>query len=115
MTPVTDFIAHLAEPERSVLMTLHTIVHERLPDVIDSWSYNLPTYRYKGKILFSFGKTKTFLSLYPGPEAVSRLKDQLGDYVLRKATISFAPEHPLPNGLIHQLISIRVTHIEKSI
>jgi uncharacterized protein YdhG (YjbR/CyaY superfamily) len=114
MSVVTEYIAQLEPADRSVFTTLRTIVHQLIPDIEETLSYGQPAYKYKGKYLLAFGRTKTYLSLYPGADVIAAFKDQLKDYVYRKGTIHFTAEYPLPQELMHAIVTYLKTTIDKS-
>ena len=58
MSIVTDYIEKLNDGEKAVLQRLRKLVYEVVPDTEDSFSYGIPTYKYKGKYMIAFASNK---------------------------------------------------------
>jgi uncharacterized protein YdhG (YjbR/CyaY superfamily) len=104
MSVVTDYLNQLNDVEKPILTRLRKLVNELVPDAEDTFSYGIPTYRYKGKYMIGFASNKKFMSIYPGAEAISIFKKELAPYKLSKGTISFTADNPLPDELLRNII-----------
>jgi uncharacterized protein YdhG (YjbR/CyaY superfamily) len=104
MTIVTEYIEKLVPAEKAFFSHLRQLVYEVVPEAEDSFSYGIPTYKYKGKYMIAFASNKKFLSIYPGAEVISVFKKELEPFKLSKGTISFTPENPLPDALLRKII-----------
>jgi len=104
MSVVTDYIEKLNEGEQTTLNRLRTIVYDIVPQVEDTFTYGIPTYRYKGKYLIGFASNKHFMSIYPGPTAIDVFKKELKNYKQSKGTISFTAETPLSDELLQNIV-----------
>lgn len=113
MSVVTDYLAQLPEPEKSVLTRLRETVYEIVPRAEDAFSYGIPTYRYKGKYMIAFAKNKEFMSIYPGAEAIDVFKNDLKGFKTSKGTISFTADHPLPPVLLRNIILLCRDEIDR--
>jgi uncharacterized protein YdhG (YjbR/CyaY superfamily) len=113
MSVVTDYIDRLDEAEKPVLSRLRDIVYEVVPETEDSFSYGIPTYKYKGKYMVAFASNKNFMSIYPGAEVISIFKDELKAYKLSKGTISFTADNPLPDDLLRSIVQLSKESIEQ--
>lgn len=113
MSVVTEYIEQLIPAEKAVLGRMREIVYDAVPDAEDSFSYGVPTYKYKGRYMIAFASNKKFMSVYPGAETISILKDQLKDFKLSKGTISFTVEKPLPDDLLRSIILLSKDAIEQ--
>lgn len=113
MSVVTDYLDALTHPvEKEILTRLRTLVYEVVPDAEDSFSYGIPTYKYKGKYMIAFAAYKNFMSIYPGAETVSVFTKELAPYKLSKGTISFTTENPLPDDLVRKIVKLSQEAIE---
>lgn len=106
MSVVTEYLDRLNDVEKPILTRLRELVYEMVPDAEDAYSYGIPTYRYKGKYMLAFASNKNFMSIYPGAETISVLKDELKPYKLSKGTISFTSKNPLPDDLLRSIIQL---------
>ena len=104
MSIVTDYLAELGPKEKVALQRLRELIYEQVPDVEDSFSYGMPTYKYKGKYMLGFAAYKNFMSIYPGAEVISVFTKELQSYKTSKGTISFTGDHPLPDELLRNII-----------
>ncbi len=115
MSVVTEYIDRLNEQEKLVLTKLRNIVYEVVPNAEDAFSYGVPTYRYKGKYMLAFASNKKFMSIYPGGEAVGIFKNELKDYKTTKGTISFTPDHQLPDELVRNVVQLCKDTIDQKV
>jgi uncharacterized protein YdhG (YjbR/CyaY superfamily) len=79
-----------------------------VPDAIETISYGLPTFKLDGRWFVAFGVAKNFCSFYAGAAPLEALADELGDYRLRKGTINFPADRPLPEELVTRLLRVRI-------
>ena len=113
MSIVTDYIEKLNDGEKAVLQRLRKLVYEVVPDTEDSFSYGIPTYKYKGKYMIAFASNKKFMSIYPGSESIEIFKNELKDFKTTKGTISFTVDKPLPDELLRTIILLCKDGIEQ--
>jgi uncharacterized protein YdhG (YjbR/CyaY superfamily) len=81
------------------------------PDVEETISYGVPTFKVKGKPLLHFGVFKDHMSLFPTSTPIGVLKDQLSKYTVGKGTIQFTQDNLLPEELIKDILAVRLTQI----
>lgn len=115
MSVVTEYIERLNTAEQPVLSHLRDIVYEVVPETEDSFSYGIPTYKYKGKYMIAFASNKKFMSIYPGAEIIDVLKEDLKPFKLSKGTISFTAANPLPDDLLRTIIAFCRDAIDQKI
>jgi len=113
MSVVTDYIEKLNAVEKPILNHLRDLVYEVVPEAEDTWSYGIPTYKYKGKYMLAFASNKKFMSIYPGGEPIRTFKDELKPYKLMRGTISFTADNPLPDELLKNIILLAKDGIER--
>ncbi len=114
MSLIDDYLKKVNQPERSELERVRKIIQETAPEATEVITYGMPGYKYKGKYLISFAAFKDHLSIFPGSHVVEVLKDKLEDYETSKGTVQFTLEKPLPEGLIKEVVQIRLDDISKS-
>ena len=109
-----DFAAYVAsapEDARAMLIDVRRLIRAVAPEAVESISYGVPTYKYRGRPLAYFGAAKNHCALYgfssEGHEAELAAYGQSG-----KGTIRFAKGEPLPDALITALVSERKARIE---
>jgi uncharacterized protein YdhG (YjbR/CyaY superfamily) len=113
MHPVTDHLASLEEPARSLLSGLHARALELVPEAAEGVSYGMPALLYRGKGLVAVAVTKAGYSLYPfSGRVIPALADELGDVTRSKGSVSFTDAHPLPPGAFDALVLGRRAEID---
>ena len=113
MTPVDDYLAGLAGPERAAFERLRLVVRRLIPDVEEGRSYGMPAFKYKQRPLLGFMASKNHLSLFPFSAAgVDAVRDELAGFDLSKGTIRFTPDKPLPDSSIEHLVRYRQRELD---
>jgi uncharacterized protein YdhG (YjbR/CyaY superfamily) len=111
MTVIDDYLDKLAQPERDILQGIRVSIKKRVPEAVETISYGMPVFKYKGKYLIGFAAFKNHLSIFPGANPVATTKVKLSDYKLSKGTIQFAIDHQLPNDVLAEIIDECVKNI----
>ena len=78
-------------------------------------SYQMPTFRYRGRALLGFAAFKNQCSLFPDSRQVMVvLEQELQSYDTfgKGATIRFTTDKPLPAALVRKLVQTRIDEIE---
>jgi uncharacterized protein YdhG (YjbR/CyaY superfamily) len=112
MSVIDDFFTSNATvSQRTELERIRKLAKELAPEVEEVISYGIPTLKYKGRNLIHFASFKDHLSLFPGAGPIAELKDKLGNYKVAKGTIQFTEANPLPDSLLKEIITSRLTAI----
>lgn len=112
METLADYLARLTPTEKKHYERIRRIVHELIPDTEEVISYGIPTFKYRGKYVIYFGAFKDHMSLYPIP--LESLREKLKDFKLRKGTIQFSDDKPVPEDIIKEMIEARLAQIMAS-
>ncbi|MGC3954142.1 MAG: DUF1801 domain-containing protein [Propionicimonas sp.] len=113
MSELSDYLADLPEPQRSVITGIYRRVRELVPEAEDGVGYGMPALRYRGKPLLSVMNAKGHIGLYPfSPAALDTVRDELAGYALAKGTVRFSAAQPLPMAALDRLIAARVAEID---
>jgi uncharacterized protein YdhG (YjbR/CyaY superfamily) len=106
---VDAFLAGLPEGMRGALEDLRRTIATAAPDAVEGIGYGVPAFKYRGRPLVSFGAGKNHCSFYvQSPSVIDAHRDELADYDTAKGTIRFAPDKPLPAGLVTKLVKARM-------
>lgn len=97
------------------LRMIRNIVHTTAPGVIESLSYGMPAYKYRGKPLIYFASFKNHIGVYPTPSAISALISDLAPYHTAKGSIQFPYTKPFPVDLLVKLIKYKVQEISSNL
>ena len=113
MSELTDYLADLPEPQRSVIGRVYDRARTLVPDAEDGIGYGMPALRYRGKALLSVMNSRGHIGLYPfSPAAIEGVRDDLADFSLAKGTVRFTAEHQLPEPLLDAIILARKAEID---
>jgi uncharacterized protein YdhG (YjbR/CyaY superfamily) len=105
---VDDYLASLSDDKRRALTKLRKAIRAAIPKAEECISYQLPAFRYRGKVLVWFGAAAHHCSFYPGSFPIEAHKRELAAYDISKGTIRFPAEKPLPAAPVRKLVMTRV-------
>ena len=110
---VTEYIAKQSPAVRTALKRIRAAIHKGAPAGEDVISYRIPAYKIHGRLALFYAGWKEHYSLYPaGSKAViAAFKKDLARYDVRKGTIRFALEEPVPVRLIERIAKFRAKEL----
>jgi uncharacterized protein YdhG (YjbR/CyaY superfamily) len=110
---VDEYLAQVPDKERKVLENLRKTIRGAAPDTTESISYQMPTFKYRGRALVGFAAFKDHCSLFPFSTKVLEIyKEELGHMRASKGTIHFTVDKPLPVALVKKIVKTRIGEIE---
>jgi uncharacterized protein YdhG (YjbR/CyaY superfamily) len=108
---VDSFVAAAPDGVRPKLEALRRLILWLAPEAVESLSYGMAAYKYRGRPLTYFAVWKTHWALYALDTEAYR--DALRDYEIGdKGTIKFPFEGPLPEAVITALVKDRIAAID---
>jgi uncharacterized protein YdhG (YjbR/CyaY superfamily) len=112
-TSVEDYLANIPNDALSALENLRRSIKKVVPEATEVISYQIPTFRYNGRMLVAYSAHKNHCSLHlMSKSLMSVYKEELQSYDTTKASIHFTLEHPLPAALVNKLIKARINENE---
>lgn len=112
ITSVDAYFAGLDERTRPVMQKLYDTIAAAAPQAEDAIVYGMPGFKLQGKNLVGYMAFKDHYSLFPmGGDATEAHRDELGDRVTGKGTISFSYEERLPVGLVKKIVKTRLAQV----
>ncbi len=87
---------------------LRGIIHRAAPEVTESITYDMPTFKIDGMRLTYFAAWKRHIALYAIPRMTGSLEDDLAPYRAAKDTVQFRHDRALPTALVERLIAALV-------
>lgn len=106
---VEAYLAALPGDARRALERLRETIRSVVPEATEVISYQMPAFRYEGRMLVWYAGFKDHCSLFPASAGVrERLGDKLQPYLSGKGTIRFTPEKPLPASLVRRIVKVRI-------
>lgn len=113
MGEVTDYIAGLDEPARSVLESYRARAVAVVPEAEEAKSYGMAALRYRGRPLISVVSTKQGYSVFPfSPAVVESVIAHLDGFESTKGGIRFTDKHRLPDKAFDALVALRRDEID---
>ena len=110
-----EYIAAVPEPARTTLKRVRATIRSVVPkDAIETISYQIPTFKYKGSLV-AFASFSKHCSFFPMSRSViAAFQDQLQEFETSRGTIRFPLDKPLPPALLKKLVKARIAENERT-
>ena len=106
---IDAYLAGLEEPKRSTLQELRRTILEVIPEAEQGISYQLPAFRFHGKVVAGFAAFKNHLSYLPHSGSVfPQLREELALYRTSTGALRFPIDEPLQKSLVEKLVRVRI-------
>ena len=109
---IDQYIAAFTPDVQERLKSIRKLVQDTIPEAVETISYQMPAFKYNGKILVYFAAFKNHIGFYATPEANLAFKDELSEYKTTKGTIQLPYNKPLPMELLRKIILYKATSNE---
>ncbi|MBN1594302.1 DUF1801 domain-containing protein [candidate division FCPU426 bacterium] len=106
---IDEYIALFPPDIRHRLQQLRQAIRLSAPEAIETISYQMPTYKLKGKNLAHFAAHKNHLGFYPTPSAIKAFAKELSRFPQSRGAVRFLPDKPIPLPLVKKIIKFRVS------
>jgi uncharacterized protein YdhG (YjbR/CyaY superfamily) len=97
---------------QGVLRRVRQLVLEVDPELTQTLSYQMPTFKKHNKAVFHFAAQKNHLGIYPTPAAIEYFAARLEGYQTSKGAIQIPYSIPLDEGLIKDLVRFNLDALE---
>jgi uncharacterized protein YdhG (YjbR/CyaY superfamily) len=104
---VDDYISAAPKETRAKLREVRKAIRETAPTAVESISYRMPYYSYKGRLAW-FGLHKGHIGLYLRPPVIEEHKKELAGYGTTKSAVRFPLDHRIPVALVKTLVRARM-------
>lgn len=111
---VDDYLARLPKASRDTLENLRRTIKSIVPEAVEVISYQIPTFKYKGRMLVSYAAFSEHCSFFPGAHPIEVHQDKLSSYETSKGTVRFPVNKPLPASLIKKLVKTRIEENDRA-
>jgi uncharacterized protein YdhG (YjbR/CyaY superfamily) len=106
---VDAYIAAFPEAVRARLEQIRDVMFEELGDVVESISYQIPTYKVENRRVVYFAGFAKHISMYPFGDELARALPETANYKTSgKGTIQFPHNRDLPLDLVRQITRLRL-------
>ncbi len=96
------------------LLTIREIIFSFVPSAEETIKYKMPTVVYHGNLLH-YAAFKNHIGIYPLPEVIETLKEELKAYKQGKGSIQFQNNEEFPVEIIRKIVKTRVEEKEKEL
>lgn len=97
---------------QAILRRVRQLVLEVDPELTQTLSYQMPTFKKHGKAVFHFAAQKNHLGIYPTPPAIEYFAVRLEGYKTSKGAIQIPYSMPLDEELIQDLVRFNLKELE---
>ena len=97
---------------QDILRRVRQLVLEVDPELTQTFSYQMPTFKKHGKAVFHFAAQKNHLGIYPTPAAIEHFAGRLEGYKTSKGAIQIPYTHPLDETLIQDMVRFNLAELE---
>ncbi len=113
---VDEYIATQPDPVRPKLEQVRAAIRKAVPDAVEGIGYRMPGYKLHGKSMLYFAGFKEHYSLFAASGTFfAELEDDLKGYELRKGTVHFPLNKPVPVKLITRIAKLRAAGIATAV
>lgn len=113
---VDEYLAWQSEPVRRKLEQVRAAIRQAVPEAVEGVGYGMPGYKLHGKPMLYFAGFTNHYSLFAASGTFfAALQDELRGYTLRKGTIRFPLDKPVPVQLVSRIARLRADGIAASV
>ncbi len=110
---IDEYLETVPASVRPILQEIRRTISSLAPEATEAISYDLPTFKLRGRNLIHLGAWKDHVGIYPVPSGTDAFNKELAPYVKSKGTIQFPFSKPVPYPLLKQIIALRIEDVEK--
>lgn len=107
---VAAYIDAAAEPARTRIRTLRSLIRKEAPDAVERIAYGLPTW-HRGENLLHLGAFARHIGVYPGPAAIEAFADELKSFSTSRGAIQLPHDRDLPVDLVRRIVRWRLEQV----
>jgi len=105
---VDEYISVFPKDVQGILQKIRQTIKGAAPEVIETISYQMPSYKLNGKYLVYFGAWKKHIGFYATPAGNEAFRKELSPYKGAKGSVQFPLDKPIPYDLIKKIVVFRV-------
>lgn len=111
---IDGYISSQPLEKREMLLKMRETIVRAAPEAVESISYGMPAWKFKGKPLVYFALKKNHLGFYATPSANIAFSEELKDYRSSKGAIQFPFDKPVPYALIRKMVQFKLKEISSA-
>jgi uncharacterized protein YdhG (YjbR/CyaY superfamily) len=110
---IDAYIAAQSEPARSSLAQIRDTIRAAVPGAIESMSYGMAAFHYRGQPLLYLAAWKRHIGLYP-VDFDTPFEDEIAPLRAAKDTVQLKYDKPVPYDLVSRIVTARAEKLDKS-
>lgn len=110
---IDEYIKMFPKEVQDILAKIKQIIKETAPEATETISYQMPTFKLKGKNLVHFAAFKSHIGFYPTPSGTEKFKKEISTFKSGKGSIQFPIGREIPFDLIQKIVKFRVKENER--
>jgi uncharacterized protein YdhG (YjbR/CyaY superfamily) len=103
-TTIDAYVAAQPAAIQSALTELRDRIRRIVPETEETISYDIPTFKLRGKSFVHVAAWQKHISIYPIPNGDAEFEQQIAPYRAGKGTLQFPLGQPLPFELIERVV-----------
>jgi len=110
---IDEYLSSIPQEMQALLNALRREIAAAAPEAVESISYNMPAFKYRGRTLVYFAAFKKHCSFFPASVVVlDTYHRELKRFRTSKGTLQFTAESRLPRNLVEKIVMARVREID---
>src|ERR1035437_883862 len=109
---VDTYITSFPKETQVLLQQMRATIKSLVPEAIEVISYQMPAFKYKGRILVYYAGYEKHIGLYPTTSGIENFKQDFGSYKWSKGAVQFPLNKELPIELITKIVKFRAVENE---
>ena len=110
---VEEYIASFPKNIQVLLKQVRQAIRETAPEAKEAISYQIPAFKLNGNLVW-YAAFKDHIGFYPRASGIEAFKERLSAYEIRKGTVRFPFDKPIPLELVQEIVRFRVKENCKS-
>lgn len=111
---IDEYIEGFPPEVQITLEEMRQTIRRAAPEAEETISYQMPTFKLKGKSLVYFAAFKNHIGFYPIPSGIEAFKRELAPYKQGKGSVQFPLDKPIPYDLVDKIVRYRVKEMQAS-
>jgi uncharacterized protein YdhG (YjbR/CyaY superfamily) len=114
-TTIDEYLLGVPKEMRVLLTKLRYQIAAAAPEAVESISYKMPAFKYRGRTLVYFAAFKKHCSFFPASVVIiETYRTELKPFRTSKGTLQFTAKSPLPRSVVAKIVTARVREIDSA-
>ncbi|MCB0516280.1 MAG: DUF1801 domain-containing protein [Chitinophagales bacterium] len=114
-TSIDHYLSDFPQGVATKLEEIRQCIQTYAPKASETISYNMPAFKWQGKVVVYFAAYKNHIGFYALPKTNTAFATKLKAYKTSKGAIQFPLTEKIPLNLVREIVSFRIAEIENSI